>query len=543
MLRAIATGLMALVVGLASQISGVVAQSGGTTRIYLMAAQTVPAGATSVRIDLSRYPGSVRGLRVVAREGTAVIERMMITYTSGQMHYEDRENRINLAPGERTAEIDPRDIGRFVEQIELKLQPADRVMRLEIWAVQGDAERSARRETSERFRQITTGPVSGSPATPAPEATTPRDSKAPAKTRTVRRAATDSGERYSQVEVYYGTNRKPEADRKIDGRTLATYGSTPDRQLALGRAIVTVPTEGRVKGVVNRPEWDLIVASIALRGQDPTRDFTLLTVDQMSRQVFAARAREQLGKASTFRGHALVFVHGYNVSFDDALFRAAQITFDTEFDGLPLVFAWPSLGGVRGYFLDQRRARTSGEAMREFLDMVAAETGAEKIHLIAHSMGANPILEALLAYASPVGTANQPRFSEIILAAPDILRDDFERISSRIKGLARGVTLFASSNDRALQLSNFATLGVSPAGYVPGNAPPVIVDGVDTIDVSALNTGVFGLNHSTFADREALIGDIRALISDATRRRPNERQPRYTPIPVSPASTYWKYAN
>lgn len=543
MLRALLAVTVALLANLMAQLAPAAAQTADRGRLYRMVTVDVPAGATSLKIDLADQPGRVRALRVVAVDGAAIINRMMVTYTNGSIHYEDREKPINLLPGERTAEIDPRDIGNWVDRIELMMDPVGKPMRLEIWALQTAADRSARRATPPLPDVAAAPPPTERSAEPPGER--PKSAKKKSAKRSIqpptRSLAPEPGKPYAAVDIFYATNRKPEAPRTSDGRTLATYGNTPDAPLTLGLATVSVPTEGRSEGEVNRPEWDLIVTSFSLRGQDPARDFTLLAVDQMSRADFVAKARAHLDKSQTFKGQAFVFVHGYNVSFDYALFRAAQIAFDTRFDGLPFVFSWPSMGGVRGYFLDQRRARASGEVMREFLELVATETGAEKVHLIAHSMGANPILEALQNYAASAARTPPPRFSEVILAAPDVLRDDFERIANRIKGVARGITLFASSNDRALQISSFTTLGVIPAGYVPSNAPPVIVDGVDTIDVSALNTSMFGLNHSTFADRQPLIDDIKALILDVARRRPNERQPKYTPIPVTPAQTFWRY--
>jgi esterase/lipase superfamily enzyme len=543
MLRAL-LALAVVLLGLAGVAS---AQPATRDRLNVLSAQTAEPGATSLRFDLSRTQGKVKALRIIANRGSAVIERIIVTYSNGQVHYEDRERPINLNPGERTAEIDPRDIERFLDSVEIILQAGSRPVRLEVWAMQSPEGRLARRETGTRYRRIMRPPEAAPPLregtpeamrppapAPAPGAPLPKD--------TPKSVTPEAGKPYVEVDVYYGTNRRAEAARRRDGRTLETYGTKPERTITFGRAVVTIPTEGRQRGEINRPEWDLVVASIALRGEDPARDFTLLSVEKMERADFITAARAHLDRATAFRGQAFVFVHGYNVSFDDALFRAAQMTFDMGFDGLPLIYSWPSLGGVRGYFLDQRRARDARDTMREFLDFVAAETGAAQIHLIAHSMGANPILEALQTYV-PGATvhAGPPRFSEVILAAPDVLRDDFERIAARIRGLARGVTLFASSNDRALQLSSWTTLGESPAGYVPGDAPPVIAPGVDTIDVSALNTGWLGLNHGTFADRETLIGDIKALLSDAMRRAPGERLPAYHSVPVPPSSSYWRY--
>ncbi len=40
-------------------------------------------------------------------------------------------------------------------------------------------------------------------------------------------------------------------------------------------------------------------------------------------------------------------MHGYNTSFDNALYRTAQIAYDLDFDGATFLYSWPS-GGARG---------------------------------------------------------------------------------------------------------------------------------------------------------------------------------------------------
>ena len=565
MLRTIWTWLLLAAAMLMSTPAS--AQSGTGDRLVTLATKFVAQGAVNVRFELSPEAGRVKALRLRARQGSVLIERVIVTYVNAQVHYEDREKPIDLRAGERTAEIDPRDIARAVATVEVELKaPAAAPMQLELLGRQSSTAQAPqtkeptsapspeddaappptgkKKKKASRKKLAPSGEAPDLDQLPPPAAGVPPSrpfsgtTEQPSRPRSV---AAEPKPAFRSVDVYYGTNRRPEAARKVEGRTLASYGSRPGAALSLGRAVVTVPTEGREPGQINRPEFDLVIASFALRGEDPARDFTILAVDQMTEADFANAAREHLAKATTFAKQAFVFVHGYNVSFDEALFRAAQIAHDMAFDGLPLVYSWPSLGGVRGYFLDQRRARESRDGMREFLDLVAAQTGATHIHLIAHSMGANPILEALLMYGPPATAGATPRFSEVILAAPDVLRDDFERIAARIRGHARGMTLFASNNDRALRFSSWATVGESPAGFVPADAPPVIVPGVDTIDVSALNTGFLGLNHSTFADRAALIGDIKALLSDTVRRNPRDRLPAYRPVESPPAGVYWRY--
>src|SRR5690606_35266584 len=127
---------------------------------------------------------------------------------------------------------------------------------------------------------------------PPPVATTP---SAPPKTvgRSLAPAA-DPNKPYTEVDVFFGTDRKREADRSKFGRAVAAFGTGRSNQLTLGKAVVTVPKEGREKGSIPRPEWDLIVARFSLRDEDPSRDFTVFSVDVLDRNAFVREARAKL---------------------------------------------------------------------------------------------------------------------------------------------------------------------------------------------------------------------------------------------------------
>ena len=101
------------------------------------------------------------------------------------------------------------------------------------------------------------------------------------------------------------------------------------------------------------------------------------------------------------------------------------------------------------------------------------------------------------------------------------------------------MTLYASSNDRALAASRFTRLGESPAGYVPTGGPIVVPGAADTIDVSNLDTSFFGVNHSTFADRRPLLHDMQRLISDGIRP-PSSRDMDFTLIQGT-SGAYWRF--
>jgi esterase/lipase superfamily enzyme len=244
--------------------------------------------------------------------------------------------------------------------------------------------------------------------------------------------------------------------------------------------------------------------------------------------------------AKRFKDHAFVFVHGYRVGFDDAVFRTAQIAHDLRFDSAAFLFSWPSSGTVWGYFQDGKRVLGARDSLRKYIELVRRESGAKQIHLIAHSMGSQLLLETMrdMAKAAPAGGG--PIFNEVIFAAADVTRQNFVAIAKAVRPLASGATLYASANDVALTLSNAISLGEQPAGKVPSSGPPVIVKGVDTIDASAVSTDFFSLNHSDFADRWQLLKDIEALLSQGTHPPKRRLADVFDEVAV-PSGVYWRY--
>jgi esterase/lipase superfamily enzyme len=151
-------------------------------------------------------------------------------------------------------------------------------------------------------------------------------------------------------------------------------------------------------------------------------------------------------------------------------------------------------------------------------------------------MGNLVVLEALSRAARENSSLS---LSEIVMAAPDVDRDGFPDLVSRVQQITHGMTLYASSKDRAmLAAREFAR--APRAGDVPGNGP-LVVHGIDTIDVSAIGNELFGLNHDTFATNRSLIDDIGHVLKG--QRPPNERssQIRGEPEGLIPPR-YWRYA-
>lgn len=335
--------------------------------------------------------------------------------------------------------------------------------------------------------------------------------------------------------VYYGTDRNAETT----GNRLS-YGSDRARRLELGRALVTVPKIHEVPNVERPWVYRLPFTRIILfeEREDPARHFTLREVKAMTPAELAQAVRDRLGASQDFKDQALVFLHGFNNSFEGALFRTAQVAYDLKFDGAPFLYSWPSKGtlGLQDYSYDRESSGQAEPYLRQFLEFVTRETGAKAINIIAHSMGNQLLLNVLrdLKRSAP----GDVRIGQVILAAPDVDRDTFEFIAREIAGIGQGMTILAASNDRALEASKRFWGGVPRAGDVPSQGP-VVVAGIDTIDITALSTEMLSLNHNGYAQKHQLIDDMRMLLKSGTRP-PSSRVPTLERV-TTDKGAFWRY--
>lgn len=345
-------------------------------------------------------------------------------------------------------------------------------------------------------------------------------------------AAVPSADAWQLVPVYYGTDRERQPDDKRP-----RYNAERGRRLELGRALVSVPKIHQIPQIerpwaIRVPYFDVTVYEQA---EDPARHFTLQSVERLSESDFLQRVRERLEASSRYKDHALVFVHGYNTSFDNALYRTAQIAYDLKFDGAAFLYSWPSGGSIASYTYDRENAGAATPYLRRFLDLVLKQSGAKSVSIIAHSMGNQPLLDVLRDMRS--GAAPAVAINEIIFAAPDVDADNFANLAQRIEDIARGVTLYAASNDRALIVSRGFWRNPRAGDILA--AGPLIIPGIETIDVTAASTDSFGLNHSGYAENNDLLQDIGKLILSGLRP-PEERLPVLKRTP-SPKGDFWRY--
>ena len=298
--------------------------------------------------------------------------------------------------------------------------------------------------------------------------------------------------------------------------------------LTFGAASVRIPDDHKIGRIELPASWSLFGLTLS-SAPDEHEHFIIKGVVPISEDTFGQVVRAK--GANT----ALVFVHGFNTSFEDALYRTAQIIWDLQYPGLSVLFTWASRGQVISYEYDKESAYLAREAFITLLQKLKRDYGVEQINVLAHSMGNLIALDALANYAQ---TSNPIQIVRLMMAAPDVDRDQFKMLAPTAKAIVGGMTLYASSADRTMALSRTLAGGIPRAGDVPADGP-IILPNVETIDVTAVGEDIFGLNHNVFAASRDVMEDISALL------RLNLPPPRLTQIRAVPeppsAPKYWRY--
>lgn len=305
---------------------------------------------------------------------------------------------------------------------------------------------------------------------------------------------------FKQVNVFYGTDRKIK-----DTTNLKQYFSADRGNVSYGTVQVSIPSNHDT-GKLESPN----LLKLEFK-EDPQKHIVLLDIKKIKKDQYFKELSENI---KTFNSKsALIFIHGYNVTFEDAARRTAQMAHDLDFNGAPIFYSWPSQGSLPKYTYDETNIKWTESNIKDFLYDVITKTDTENIYLIAHSMGNRGLTRAYtrLLQESP-NIASY--IKEIILAAPDIDADIFKRdIAPEMLKFSAPITLYASSNDKPLKASKAIHAKYPRIGDSENEV--AIIDGIETIDASQINTSFLG--HSYFASDKSLIKDISRIINNKSR--------------------------
>ncbi len=317
----------------------------------------------------------------------------------------------------------------------------------------------------------------------------------------------------TRVSVYFGTTRAEEPNATLEHRF--RDGRSDQDHLSFGVANVSLPP-GHQLGELEEPlgMWGLRLTTNANK-HVMVRE---LRVVQPSDWVTAAREESERSDRSC----AFVFIHGFNVTFSQAIKRAAQIAHDIKYEGLVTAFSWESEGAAFGYGVDGEAVELAVTHLRDFLAKLHDEVGISELHIVAHSMGTRALLGAL--QSPPFWKSTSTPIVEAVFAAPDIDATVYKRAVGKLLPLARRFTLYASKRDITMALSGLLRNTYPRAGDAGDGI--VVIAGMDTIDATPVGDHLFGLGHSYVANKPSILRDLWALIRGAPvpRHRMIKRQ-------------------
>jgi len=337
---------------------------------------------------------------------------------------------------------------------------------------------------------------------------------------TIRALASDK--LYTSIDVFYATDRKAEKPENMKDR----FGSERDkiRLTKYGVTQVSIPFTHEI-GEVEEPNWWRFEFS-----EDPEKHITIASIKELDGDNYFQTIKDSI--KNTDGKNALIFIHGYNVSFEDAAKRTGQMAYDLEFKGIPAFYSWPSQAKVSNYTVDEASIKWSQPHIESFIEDFAAKSGVDNIYLIAHSMGTRGLTNAYVNVLKNTPSLKS-KFKEIILAAPDIDADVFkDQIAPKMADIGIPVTLYASSEDKALKASH-KIHGNTRAG--DSGDGQLILDGIESIDSTNVKSDFIG--HSSYADNVAVLSDLYYLINRGLR--PDQR--RGLDKHNKPAGAYWKF--
>lgn len=333
-------------------------------------------------------------------------------------------------------------------------------------------------------------------------------------------ATVEDGESYATVTLTFATNRNQiEPGDLSDAASALGDFNVP---LWYGTAEVSIP-DSHQAGQLEGQTWMVSMIS----APNPEEHVILQAIEEMDRTDAIARIQDQLAVEDA----VLLYVHGYNTTFEKAARRAGQLAYDLNWTGPAMFYSWPSRGQARMYTADQTMALRSERAMAQVLTDLA-ETDAGNIVVIAHSMGTQIFTQAYqeLVETNPEAAG---RITTVVLAAPDIdvgvFHDEivpaFEAIGST------RVALYASAEDDALRASRavngFARIGDTSEGVAA-------IPGVDIIDATGAVSDFFG--HTYFGDNATILSDIFGMVREGLD--PPQR-PTLSEV-TTPSGSIWK---
>jgi esterase/lipase superfamily enzyme len=315
------------------------------------------------------------------------------------------------------------------------------------------------------------------------------------------------GPQTAKIERIFVATTRQRAETPYDFNGLRTS------ELSYARYDVSIPPSHKIGKV----EWPKAKP-------DPATDFVVTDAKIFDTSATFRARLKTAAQNQRDKGEAIVFIHGYNTNFAESLYRFAQISTDMELGGAPVLYAWPSSPNTLEYLHDRDSVLFARDGLQTLLGQLA-RSGTKRLILVAHSIGANLLMETLRQMALSGDKSIERILDGVVLISPDIDENLFEMQLRSLKPVPKPFVVFSDNKDYALKFMSYLTGKRNRVGQIQNPRTLAKYD-IDVIDTSIFKDGDGYLNHSVALTSPSVIAILRKLSVAAELSRKNGGSPR-----------------
>jgi esterase/lipase superfamily enzyme len=329
--------------------------------------------------------------------------------------------------------------------------------------------------------------------------------------------------------------------------SVSILSSGPARSIAGGSAVPNEP-ELRVGSITEIGRFPRTPYEAEVSARGVARAPQSVSAHERAAALLQAEVARRVAAAK--RKEVVIFIHGYNNTFADAVRATGHICDALQDEFVCVVLTWPAggSGGVfLGYNIDQESGDFAVADMKKAIRLIGETRGVDQVHIIAHSRGTYVLATAIQqlgieAYVSQSSISKRFKIDNIVLFAPDI---DLDVASTKMFGILSDpdllygskarpsgllpplgsihLTVYSSPNDRALGLSTFLFGSVARLGQLSAEQAlnprkageiwntPAFASRADFIEFTGRADFI---GHSYFLANPTVDADLVALIRD-----------------------------
>lgn len=248
---------------------------------------------------------------------------------------------------------------------------------------------------------------------------------------------------------------------------------------------------------------------------DPNTEFVARSAEIIDGdKAFVQALNAQLALRPKGQRNIFLFVHGFNTLFAEAAYTQAQLVHDSRVAAVPVTFTWASRGDALQYVYDNNSATVARDSLVHTINLLLS-SNAEKVNILAHSMGNWVTVEAFRQLKLSGGVKNESKIGLILLAAPDLDYDVFKSQLRTIGKIDRPFYIILSRDDKALGISSFIAGNETRVGNA-SNSAELTELGATVIDLSDVQSND-PANHGKFMELATIGPELQTLLASGVK--------------------------